>query len=213
MATDKQRGDAMRLYAGVMEEIKVRLFSIDMAVSGSMELPQQLLHEYSHLQLRMVCELIALSCLVAHGDIQEATSLKNEWSADRILDKLTRLHEHFYPWPVEWLGETPDGTLQFKHVLDGFLTKQELLTLNGRCGDALHRGSLKKLLKPKMPTVRKFPEVADACAKIRKLLEHHRIVLLDNNLIFCNLSDPDNNGRVELAFAGHTPPDETPNAK
>jgi hypothetical protein len=212
MATDEQRGAAMSLYGGLMEEIKVRLFSIDMAVSGSIELPHQLLHEYCYLQLRMVCELIALGCLTAHGDIQEATSLKNEWSADRIVDKLTKLHEHFYPWPVEWLGSTPDGVLQFKHVFDGFLTKQELLTLNGMCGDALHRGSMKKLLKPKMPIVKKFPEITEACAKIRRLLEHHRIVLLDNNIIFCNLSDPDNNGRVELAFAGQTPPDETPGA-
>jgi hypothetical protein len=191
-----------------MEEIKVRLLSIDFATSGQMALPHQLTHEYCYLQLHMICELIALACLVAHGDIQETTALKNDWSADRILDKLTKLHEHFYPWPVEWLPERPDGVLPFKHIEDGFLTKEEFLKLNGRCGNTLHRGSLRKLLKPKMPVVKKFPEIADACSRIRRLLEHHRIVLLDNNLIFCNLSDPDNGGRVELAFAGHTPTDE-----
>ena len=187
----------MRLYAGLMEEIKVRLFSIDLAVSGSINLPHQLLHEYCHLQLRMACELIALACLTAHGDIQEATSLLKEWSPERIFDKLTKLHPYFYPWPVEWLPKREDGVALFRHVHEGFLTKEGLLELNGLCGDALHRGSLKKLLRPKMPLIKKFPEITQACIEIRALLEHHRIVLLDNNLIFCNLSDPENGGAVE----------------
>ena len=68
---------------------------------------------------------------------------------------------------------------------------------------------MKKLLKQKMPVVKKFPEIADACHNIVRLLDHHRIVLLDNNLIFCNLSDPDNGGRVELAFAGLTQQEAT----
>jgi hypothetical protein len=206
MLKKDKRKEAMGLYAGLMEETKVRLASIEFAISGQTPMPHQLIVEFSYLQLRMICELVALACLTAHGDIQETTSLSNEWSADRILAKLAKLHEHFYPWPVEWLPEQ-DGTLQFRHIHDGFLTREDLLKLNGRCGDALHRGSLKKLLKPKMPVVKRFPEIADNCARIRTLLEHHRIVLLDSDIIFCNLSD-EKNGRVEIALAGLTPPNQ-----
>jgi hypothetical protein len=52
-----------------------------------------LLREYGFLQLRMLCELIALGCLVAHGDIEEtkAPVLQNEYKAGVIVKRLERL--------------------------------------------------------------------------------------------------------------------------
>jgi hypothetical protein len=48
----------------------------------------------------MICELIAMGCLVAHGDLDHATKLRREWAADRIMEELEKLHPHFFPATV-----------------------------------------------------------------------------------------------------------------
>ena len=64
------------LYAAIMEEIKFRIAAIEGLHSGKINIHSALINEMSFLQLRMICELIALGCLVAHGDIEETTSLQ-----------------------------------------------------------------------------------------------------------------------------------------
>src|SRR5205823_2168695 len=128
------------------EEAKLRLNSIDMALGGVSILPHQLVREFCFLQLRMLCELIALGCLTAHGDIEATTKLRNEWSADKIIDRLDSLHPQFYPLPVQQtLLEVPIRHWHLDPVSNGSITKAELLTLNGKSGNTLHRGSMKKL--------------------------------------------------------------------
>jgi hypothetical protein len=73
MPTRRQQ-ESMNLYGGIMEEVKIRLNCIAMAAAGATGLPHPLARELCFLQLRMICELIALGCLVAHGDI-EATKV------------------------------------------------------------------------------------------------------------------------------------------
>jgi hypothetical protein len=47
----------------------------------------------------MLCELIALSCLVAHGDIQLPRQLRKAYAADDMLKQLEALHPNYYPRP------------------------------------------------------------------------------------------------------------------
>jgi hypothetical protein len=54
--------DAANVYTSIMEEAKFRALSIN-TLSGY-ALPVPLQREYCFLQLRMLCELIALGCLV-----------------------------------------------------------------------------------------------------------------------------------------------------
>lgn len=89
------------LYASIMEEVKFRITASEGLNIGKVNIHVALIHEMSFLQIRMICELIALGCLIAHGDIEETTSLRKEWSADRIIDKLSILHADFYPVPIE----------------------------------------------------------------------------------------------------------------
>jgi hypothetical protein len=68
-----------------------------------MGLPAAIVREVRFLQLRMLCELIALACLMAHGDIpavQASKKLSKEYSADKIIGQLDALHPNFYPYPV-----------------------------------------------------------------------------------------------------------------
>ena len=80
------------LYADLMEEAKARIAAIDTAINKTTALlPPTFIQEFCFLQLRMLCELIALGCLVAHGDIAETSKLKAEWSADDIIKALKKI--------------------------------------------------------------------------------------------------------------------------
>jgi hypothetical protein len=89
-AVTKQQHDASMLYADLLEEAKIRIASIDAAISGRAGLSAPLVREYSYLQLRMLCELIALGCLTAHGEIKatQAPKLQKEYAADKIIKRL-----------------------------------------------------------------------------------------------------------------------------
>jgi hypothetical protein len=147
----KRQHEAMTLYADLMEEAKVRLKSIETAVAGDMNIPTSLAHEYSYLQLRMLCELIALGCLVAHGDIKEVQDkrFQDEYHAARIMAGLERLHSGFYPQPAKQIYG--NGVHELRAFHTGFLTKPELFSLYGRSGEFLHRGRMKGLVRNHSP--------------------------------------------------------------
>lgn len=107
-----EREQIGRLYCCVMEEILIR-DEILMAVlaDGVAETPcmalqpfmqGRVVEEIAYLQLRMICELIALACLVAHGEVSgvQKADLRKEWNADKIIKKVGSLHPGFYPVPV-----------------------------------------------------------------------------------------------------------------
>ena len=75
-AVTQQQLDAANLYAGLLEEAKGRIFSIDSVIGGRAGIPDPLAREYGYLQLRMLCEVIALCCLAAHGDLSAAQAAK-----------------------------------------------------------------------------------------------------------------------------------------
>ncbi len=199
MPTKKQL-EAINSYAAIMEEEKIRLDAIGAALSGQTSLPGQLVREFCYLQLRMLCELIALGCLTAHGDITatETKKLRNAWSADDIIKQLEHLHPTFYPEAAE---QDPKDRRHVTAVKSGFLTKAELLLLNGKCGDQLHRGSIKKLLSPRTPFQKHFSEIIDWTQKIEVLLRLHLISLFDGKTsVICMLRDASNNNRSQVAI-------------
>ena len=62
--------EALNAYSMLMEEAKDRLSAMDIALEGKTGLSMGAIHELCFLQLRMLCELIALGCLTAHGDLE-----------------------------------------------------------------------------------------------------------------------------------------------
>jgi len=67
--------DTMNFYCELMQEIKIRdrgIYELSTA-----KVPAQISYESCYLQLRIICELIAIASLVIHGDIA-ATSGKNQ---------------------------------------------------------------------------------------------------------------------------------------
>lgn len=195
----KDQKALLTLYANLMDEVKVRIDCIDCAVRGQTGFPGPIVREFCYTQLRLLCELIALSCLVAHGDIPAAYAkrLGKEWSADAIIDALTKLRPHFYSMPVR------QDQVQW-HSLEGInpmpFPKEALLELYGKCHQHLHRGNVRKLLNSATPieVYTNFPEIISWAQKINDQLSFHIIAISEEKLIFCMLRNVDNKNKVQV---------------
>jgi hypothetical protein len=166
----------MTFYCNLMQEIKIRDNSIG-ELSRSL-IPAQIVYESSYLQLRMICELIALACLVAHGDIPAVATKKMQkiLEADQIIRRLSDIHPDFYPRPMQ---ESAGDTHKLLDVTDGFLTKENLIHLYTLAGGRLHRGPLKDARIKFNPNKVSLAQVQRWRNRIVKLLQHHWIKLHD----------------------------------
>jgi hypothetical protein len=158
-------GEALDVYSRLMQEAKARLWAMDTALEGKTGLPNATICEFCFLQLRMLCELIALGCLTAHGDVQIGKDLKKAYQADKIIRDLERLHPEFYPKAASQQNE-------------GF-TKEELTKLYWRCGDVLHRGTLQTLWSRDGRGDTGIGEIRKWKQKIEAQLGDHTIVMAD----------------------------------
>jgi hypothetical protein len=167
--------DAANVYTSIMEEAKFRALSINTLTNSGYALPVPLQREYCFLQLRMLCELIALGCLVAHGDIEETKSsaLQKAYHAGEIIKRLEKLHPDFYPSPRKLVFNP--GHVDLSDYDREFLTKSELITLYGKCGDVLHKGNLQQLLDPKNQLPADFRDIQEWGQRILNLLSVHLI--------------------------------------
>lgn len=189
------------LYLGIMEEIKVRIGQIGRVTAGDIPLPPRAIQEFCLLQVRMVCELIALACLHAHGDdVTDSSKLAKEWQAGRIVSTLGRLHRLF-PVPVTMSPTSDPKGWHFTPVESGYLSKSELLELYGNCGRELHRGSLKNLLNPSsFPAPMDFATIDVWVNKIYALLDKHQVRLASGNVVIvCIMQTAENAVQVAVA--------------
>jgi hypothetical protein len=143
-AQTKQHREAISAQVRLLDEAAVRIAAINSVLAQDQSWHPSLSVEFSYFQLRMLCETVALSCLVAHGDIEatRTSKLQNGYAADNIIKKLEQLHANFYPHPVT-VSATANG-MHLERISSGFLAKAEFLSLYHECGARLHRGSLAK---------------------------------------------------------------------
>lgn len=198
------------LYANLMDEVKVRFDCINRAGMGLLGLPGPMVREICWLQVRMICELVALSCLVAHGDMKELKSHKvgKSWSADDIIDRLTELRPHFYPIAVKQTLLNPGVPLvkchyQLAGINPSPLPKEDFLALYGRTHRHLHRGTLKNLMSKDTPIDMNvnFPDIIAKTQKISDLLGNHVIAISEKKILLCMLANAENQNRVQVAIA------------
>jgi hypothetical protein len=203
MAT-KQQIKAINLYRVLMFESRHRLETINFILEGGTRLSSGIVRELCYLQLRMLCETIAVGCLVAHGDIVEARikNFEKEWSADKMFKRLENLNPHFFPQQMVINGAAHSVTA---NTNPNALKKEEMLTLYGACGDFLHRGTLKKVLQSEPLAYFRLnvPDIVAWAQKIEDLLGSHLIPLSDRAILICVLRDSGSNmdttvKRIEL---------------
>lgn len=205
----KQQLEASSAYTRLLDEAKVRLLGLAEAINGRTLLPEQLIADFCYLELRMLCELVALGCLVAHGDIEAATTskLQKEYAADNIVKKLEQLHPNFFPRPVT-VSPTSIGH-HIERIESGYLSKSELVSLYHHCGDHLHRGSLSKFRStaPKRYSAER-EKIIEWHRKFVVLLTAHHIASLSNlSHYLCFLSHEQAKGNSLVVLA------QSPNAE
>ena len=170
----------MRTYLLLMEEIRHRFNVINRAYHNENQFPPAMVREICYLEFRMICEIIAVSCLVAHGDIPEAKALRGTYEPGKIIKELGKLNPHFYPQPMEHRLDNN------QHHLTGIpntphLSKIELPKLWGKAGDVIHRSPMVKVLStPTFPTT-DFTDVFEWSQELTGLLNSHWITLIENN--------------------------------
>lgn len=177
--------EARDRYRDLMIDAKARALSIDRLILDQRGIPSPLVREYAVLQIRMLCEIIGLACLVAHGDLVASgpANLRKAYAPGEIFAALDEMHGDFYPVPMAPQQMAP-GWHMAEYDGPPFLRKDEVKTIWDRCGGDLHKGSLKRLLKAKNPVQNNFVDINEWSGKIINLLANHHVLRKDRKLVF-----------------------------
>jgi hypothetical protein len=172
-ATFSER-DAVRRYLLLMHELGIRVDLVARACDGRLSLSPPYAREYCYLQFRRVCELIALGCLQLHGDlpIVQTSAARKEWNAERIMRLLQKQHPHSFPQSVT---RTKVGNVWKLHANSkpNALTFSEFKTLYAKCGELLHRGTIRTIESEAQIEKPEYDEVVNWSRKIVDLLNEH----------------------------------------
>ena len=195
-ASTKNQRAVRTLYCNLMYEARHRIDFLLRLCGDEYKFPEQPACELGYLQLRLICEIIALACLAVHGDVPGARSAKmrSAHEADYILNSLERLHENFYPQPGAIVPHPPTGGRAFIPTKADNMSKRELVRLYWECGEYLHRGDYEG--------TRKFPKtelkpIHKAALKIVALLKVHKISFLgSDDEMWVTMADPTNGNKV-----------------
>jgi|CXWL01.1.fsa_nt_gi hypothetical protein len=174
--TTPEQEETRKVYVQIMTELKSRLDAINAAAAGKVQVPSPFVREFCFLQLRLICELIALGCMAAHGNIPDlrSKSMQKEWSAHVIMQRLEKLHPKFFPHAFKIVkGIKADWHFETK---PGALTKKELLEIYHGSSDALHRGGLVTFSKGRAEF--DANEIRAPLVRIVELLADHTMPLL-----------------------------------
>lgn len=176
---------AVRNYLKHMHEVVIRLDLVSHACNGLLNLTPPYALEYCYLQYRRVCELLALGCLQLHGDLAAAKSsaASKEWNAERIMNLLHRTHPHSFPQCVT-ATKTPDGWSYVANSKPNALTLAEFKVLYNKCGQVLHRGTIRTIDAEQPLEKSDYDELIGWSHKIVDLLNQHFISRSDGHGLY-----------------------------
>ncbi|MGB6078058.1 MAG: hypothetical protein WBF99_01215 [Xanthobacteraceae bacterium] len=180
----------LALYKRLIKEIRKRIDATEAIVNRETGLEARFAREAAYLQLRMICEAIALGCVIAHEGFSELKSgkLQNSYAADQIVNVLAGLHDRFYPQPVQIARKAP-GRITIQDDEIEHLTKEDLKALYRKCGGVLHRGTPKSLVAGEKIEKDWITYVMKQAQLIVNLLASHALVMHgDQRSIFCNFA-------------------------
>jgi len=175
----------IEIYTSVMEEIKRRTSVIYSFLQGkSNALYKATNIESIYLQIRMILELIALASVAANKTIFEENQMKfhKHWNPSAILKDIEKLNPNYYPEPIREAPSKMKGAINdLVAIKDGFLTKDELISIHGKIGNILHA---KNPYNKKLNYQEYETEIPEIMEKIKCLLNNHKIQLLGDHDFF-----------------------------
>jgi hypothetical protein len=168
-------------YCNCMEEVKHRVGLVRSLLSGLVSMGYPAFDtETVFLQFRKILELVAFASLTANKDVYSAAyeEFATHWNARRMLGYLEKVNAEFYPVALEPFIPSADGVKHFPRAADGFMTKEEFVTLYNTCGKLLHA---RNPFSPEDPVVQIGYNVEQWVSRIQKLLAVHVITLVNGD--------------------------------
>jgi hypothetical protein len=188
-------------YAAFMEEIKTRLDAIHPILrtlgKDGINPTDFLQAEFCILQVRFVCELIALASLAAHHSLGLPKDLLKSWNAERTFRALEDINPHCFP---KYASITrPEGRIHIEVSRD-IMDRPGLQAIYNQCGEMLHRGMIKHVLSGK-ERVYDLQQIDQWAGQIGSLLSTHVIMILETGLVLVVNLTGGPNSSVQVAIA------------
>ena len=184
--------ELQKLYLRNMQIIKWRLNAIRDIQTGERKTTYKMTNiEFCVLQIRKILELIAFSSLVSDADTyrEKLSKIDSMWNAKLIFRDLERIHPDFYPKPI--LIDPEDKSI-WHDVVDGYLTKDDFVSIYDKCGKYLHENPpflSNKEIDRMYDEV--WDQITDWGTKIINLLNTHIVSLYNrNDLYLIQMGDP-----------------------
>lgn len=165
---------AIRSYLPLMHELAERIQLVANVCEGKANIDPVYAREFSYLQFRRMCELIALGCLQLHGDlpITQTQSAQKEWHAEKIMKLLHKSYPHSFPQPIN-REVTPDGINIRANEKPNALTLDLFKALYNECGEVLHVGTIRSLKTAQPLKTADFEKILDWQRRIVHLMNEH----------------------------------------
>jgi hypothetical protein len=202
-------------YGDFMREIKIRLEAIQgrmVVIKEDLASPTAFLEaEFCILQVRFVCELLALAVLAAHRPLGLKSDLQKAWNARKIFETLAQMNAECFPKAANF--ERKDDGVHGDIVHDK-IDRSGLQNIYDQCGEALHRGVLKHALSGR-PKVYDIPKIEGWARQLGALLSSHVVLISDLEIVLIVQLNVGPDQHVEVAVAGggpfvHVPPETRP---
>jgi hypothetical protein len=194
------------IYVALMQQVVVRQDAIRDSAAEAMGNPAHESNwknaEFCYLQIRRICEYVAIALLVAHGENEQflSSTLMKEWNAGKLFEKLTSLNPNAFPVPVvtelNAEGNGKHHVVPQKPTLDA----KELARIYNACGDRLHSASLRRILNGKLPEYN-FDDIRDWTNGLTKTLGNHLILLPEISSVMLVVLKDQDDGQVHCSFA------------
>lgn len=199
--TDPEVRSTIELYSSFMEEIKTRFGAIHETVSAlraDNTSPNAFMYaEFCFLQMRFVCELIALAAIAAHKPLGLNKGLLKSWHADRTFAALSKINPQCFPRGI--IIGRKNGAIHVE-LRKRELDRADLQRIYNKCGEILHRGMIKHVLNGEIKVY--DIEKLDAWARsIGQLMSQHSIMILEEGIVLLVTMQHGPTGAVQVAFA------------
>ena len=200
MNSPNQLSPQHQIYADLMDEARIRIHALHDALLAKDTWVPRLFEEFAFLQIRMLCESVALGCLIAHGDVKTKKSLK-KWRVPDLMKEMEKFGSDFFPRGVRF--RSVEGVLNFDEYNAPQITKTELIKLWEMSGNKLHRGTAERILSENgKQIIVDIGKIENWGMKIKNLLEQHIISSADNEShLLVALASEDSGGKCCIWLA------------
>lgn len=184
-----------------MEQIKKRIYAIDTILEEKCTTAYPATNtEFLCLQIRKILEHIALASIAANKEeyAKQYNKFFKHWNAKRILKDLEKINPSFYPVPGSQIIDPDTGRPIGLNILtNGFLTKEEFPSVYNKCSEIIHSSNPYGFIISYEDFDKLIPEWTK---KIKRLLSHHQIQLIDNQYQLWVLMESKDDGKVKTSI-------------